>query len=152
MTPEKRLEQLGLVLPPVVGPAFNYVPWRISGGQLYLSGHGPRLADGSYRAGKLGQDLDIEQGYADARQTGLHLIATAKAALGELSRINAIVKLFGMVNALPDFHQHPQVINGCSDLFVEVFGDKGRHSRSAVGMGSLPMGMSVEIEAIFDVG
>ena len=148
MTPEQRLEQLGLVLPKTSMPVANYVPWRFAGSLLYLSGQGPKLADGSYSVGRLGLTADITKGYADARLTGLQLLATAKAALGELSRIEAVIKLLGMVNAEPDFSDHPKVINGCSDLFVEVLGDAGRHARSAVGMGSLPNRMTVEIEAI----
>ena len=148
MTPEQRLEKLGLVLPPVPVPVANYVPFRFAGNLLYLSGQGPKKDDGTYRAGRLGKDITVEEAYGEARRTGLQLLATAKAALGELSRIEAVVKLLGMVNAEPDFAEHPKVINGCSDLFVEVLGDAGRHARSAVGMGSLPNRMSVEIEAI----
>lgn len=148
MTPEQRLEKMGLVLPVTPTPAANYVPFRLAGTFLYLSGQGPKRADGSFSIGKLGGGIDVAQGYDDARLTGLQLLAAAKAALGELSRVEAVVKLLGMVNAVPEFGDHPKVINGCSDLFVEVFGDAGRHARSAVGMGSLPMGITVEIEAI----
>ena len=149
MTPEQRLEQLGIVLPPVPVPVANYVPFRFAGSLLYLSGQGPKKPDGTYRQGRLGKDISIEDAYQEARLTGLQLLATAKAALGELSRIEATIKLLGMVNAEPDFADHPKVINGCSDLFVEVLGEVGRHARSAVGMGSLPNRMAVEIEAIF---
>lgn len=149
MTPEQRLEQLGIVLPPVPVPVANYVPFRFAGSLLYLSGQGPKKPDGTYRQGRLGKDISIEDAYQEARLTGLQLLATAKAALGELSRIEATIKLLGMVNAEPDFADHPKVINGCSDLFVEVLGEAGRHARSAVGMGSLPNRMAVEIEAIF---
>ncbi|MGL4812165.1 MAG: RidA family protein [Beijerinckiaceae bacterium] len=149
MTPEDRLAQLGLTLPPVPVPVANYVPYRFAGNLLYLSGQGPKQPDGTYRAGRLGRDISIEDAYQEARRTGLQLLATAKAALGELSRIEATIKLLGMVNAEPDFGDHPKVINGCSDLFVEVLGEAGRHARSAVGMGSLPNRMAVEIEAIF---
>ena len=149
MTPEEKLAHLGLVLPHPPVPMATYVPWRFAGPLLYLSGQGPKLADGSYSFGRLGLDTEIAKGYADARTTGLQLLATAKAALGELSRIEAVVKLLGMVNAEPDFSDHPKVINGCSDLFVEVLGEAGKHARSAVGMGSLPNRMTVEIEAIF---
>ena len=149
MTPEQRLEQLGLLLPKPPVPIATYVPWRFAGPFLYLSGQGPKLLDGSYSVGRLGLTADVAQGYADARITGLQLLATAKAALGELSRIEAVVKLLGMVNAEPDFADHPKVINGCSDLFVEVLGEAGKHARSAVGVGSLPNRMTVEIEAIF---
>jgi enamine deaminase RidA (YjgF/YER057c/UK114 family) len=148
MTPEEKLASLGLVLPVSPVPVANYVPYRWAGDLLYLSGQGPKRADGTYRAGRLGRDVTIEEAYADARLTGLNLLAVAKAALGELSRIEAVVKLLGMVNAEPDFSDHPKVINGCSDLLVEVLGEAGRHARSAVGMGSLPNRMTVEIEAI----
>ena len=149
MTPEQKLAQLGLALPKPAVPSATYVPWRFAGNLLFLSGQGPKLPDGSYSVGRLGSTANIAQGYADARTTGLQLLATAKLALGELSRIEAVVKLFGMVNAEPDFSDHPKIINGCSDLFVEILGEAGKHARSAVGMGSLPNLMTVEIEAIF---
>lgn len=148
MTPEEKLASMGLKLPQVPTPVANYVPFRFAGNLLYLSGQGPKRADGTYRAGRLGRDTTIEEGYEDARLTGLNLIAVAKSALGELNRIEAVVKLLGMVNAEPNFDDHPKVINGCSDLLVEVLGEAGRHARSAVGMGSLPNRMTVEIEAI----
>ncbi len=148
MTPEQRLEQLGITLPKMPVPVANYVPWRFAGPMLYLSGQGPKMPDGNYSVGRLGLNTDIIKGYADARLTGLQLLAVAKAALGELSRIEAVIKLLGMVNAEPDFSDHPKVINGCSNLFVEVLGEAGKHARSAVGMGSLPNRMTVEIEAI----
>lgn len=148
MTPEQRLEQMGLVLPVMPKPVANYVPFRMAGPFLYLSGQGPRWPDGTYRQGRLGRDISVEEAYLEARLTGLQLLSVAKAALGELSRIEAVVKLLGMVNAEPDFADHPKVINGCSDLLVEVLGEAGRHARSAVGMGSLPNRMAVEIEAI----
>jgi enamine deaminase RidA (YjgF/YER057c/UK114 family) len=151
MTPEEKIASLGLTLPTVATPVANYVPYRMAGNLLYLSGQGPRLANGLMGIGKLGRDISIEDAYEHAKLTGLSLLATAKAAIGELSRIEATIKLLGMVNAEPDFGDHPKVINGCSDLFVEVLGDAGRHARSAVGMGSLPGGISVEIEAIFQV-
>ena len=149
MTPEEKIASLGLTLPTVATPVANYVPYRMAGNLLYLSGQGPRLPTGLMGIGKLGRDISIEDAYEHAKLTGLSLLATAKAAIGELSRIEATIKLLGMVNAEPDFGDHPKVINGCSDLLVEVLGDAGRHARSAVGMGSLPGGMSVEIEAIF---
>jgi enamine deaminase RidA (YjgF/YER057c/UK114 family) len=148
MTPEQRLEKLGLKLPEVPVPVANYVPWRFAGNLLYLSGQGPKQSDGTYKIGRLGRDMSIEDAYQEARLTGLNLLAVAKAATGDLSRIEAVVKLLGMVNAEPDFSDHPKVINGCSDLFVDVLGDAGRHARSAVGMGSLPNRMAVEIEVI----
>lgn len=148
MTPEDRLKSLGLVLPPVPVPVANYVPFRFAANFLYLSGQGPKNPDGTYHVGRLGRDMSVEDGYRAARLTGLNLLAVAKAALGDLSRIEAVVKLLGMVNAEPDFADHPKVINGCSDLLVEVLGEAGRHARSAVGMGSLPNRMAVEVEVI----
>lgn len=148
MTPEEKLASLGLILPDMPKPLANYVPYRWAGNLLYLSGQGPKNPDGSLCTGRLGRDTSVEQGYAHARLTGLGLLAAAKAAVGELTRVEAVIKLLGMVNAEPDFGDHPKVINGCSDLFVEVLGEAGRHARSAVGMGSLPGGISVEIEAI----
>ena len=147
-TPEERLAAMGLTLPAVPSPMANYVPYRFAGNLLFLSGQGPKKPDGSFEVGRLGRDATVDDGYRAARLTGLQLLAAAKAAVGELSRIEAVVKLLGMVNAEPDFHDHPKVINGCSDLFVEVLGEAGRHARSAVGMGSLPNGIMVEIEAI----
>jgi enamine deaminase RidA (YjgF/YER057c/UK114 family) len=151
MTPEQKLASLGLELPAVRTPIANYVPWRLTGNLLYLSGQGPRDAQGKVSVGRLGRDCTIERGYADARSVGLQLLATIRDAVGSLDRIEAVIKLLGMVNAEPDFRDHPKVINGCSDLFVEVLGERGRHARSAVGMGSLPGGMTVEIEAIIQV-
>ncbi|MER9832280.1 RidA family protein [Mesorhizobium sp. M0134] len=148
MTPEEKLASLGLVLPEPPVPVANYALYRFAGNLLYLSGQGPKRADGTYRPGRLGRNATIEEAYEDARLTGLNLLAVAKSALGELSRIESVAKLLGMVNAEPDFPDHPKVINGCSDLLVEVLGDAGRHARSAVGMGSLPNRMTVEIEAI----
>lgn len=148
MTPEQRLEKLGITLPPPSVPVANYVPWRFAGPLLFLSGQGPKLPDGTYSTGRLGLTADVAKGYADARLTGLQLLALAKAALGELSRIEAVVKVLGMVNAEPDFQDHPKVINGCSDLFVDVLGEAGKHARSAIGVGSLPNRITVEIEAI----
>jgi enamine deaminase RidA (YjgF/YER057c/UK114 family) len=139
---------LGLTLPETQVPVANYVPYRWAGNLLYISGQGPRRLNGTYQQGRLGKDMSIEEAYEEARLTGLHLLAVAKSALGELSRIEAVVKLLGMVNAEDDFSDHPKVINGCSDLLVDVLGDAGRHARSAVGMGSLPNRMAVEIEAI----
>lgn len=151
MTPEHRLAALGLVLPPVPAPAANYVSYRLAGSMLYLSGQGPRRAEGGYMVGRLGRDATLDEGYLAARTIGLQLLATIRAALGSLDRVEAVVKLLGMVNAEPEFADHPKVINGCSDLLVEVFGEAGRHARSAVGMGSLPNRMMVEIEAIIQV-
>ncbi len=147
-TPKERLAALGLTLPAVPTPMANYVPYRWAGNLLYLSGQGPKLPDGSFMVGRLGKDASIEQGYEASRLTGLQLLAVAKAAIGDLARIEAVVKLLGMVNAEPDFGDHPKVINGCSDLLVEALGEAGRHARSAIGVGSLPNRMMVEIEAI----
>ena len=151
MTPEEKLRELGLTLPEASTPVANYVPYRWAGNLLYLSGQGPKRPDGTYRVGRLGKNASVEDGYAEARLTGLQLLAVARSAVGELSRIESVIKLLGMVNAEPEFTDHPKVINGCSDLLVEVLGEAGRHARSAVGMGSLPNGMMVEIEAILQV-
>ena len=151
MSPEQRLKALNIQLPEVPAPIANFVMWRQVGNLLYLSGQGPRRPDSSIPVGRLGLNYSVEQGYADARQIGLQILATVRQALGSLDRIEGVVKLLGMVNAEPDFGQHPKVINGCSDLLVEVLGERGKHARSAVGMGSLPNGMPVEIEAIIQV-
>lgn len=151
-TIEDRLRRLGIELPPTPAPLANYVPYTIAGELLFISGQGPRLPDGTVHTGKVGADVSAEEAYQHARVVGLRLLSVAKAALGSLDRVAQVVKLTGFVNAVPDFKDHPQVINGCSDLMVEVFGDKGRHARSAIGMGSLPSGISVEIEAILRVG
>jgi enamine deaminase RidA (YjgF/YER057c/UK114 family) len=150
MTPEEKLAKLGLVLPTVPTPVANYVPFKRDGDIVYLSGQGPRQADGTMATGKVGQDVTVEQAYGHARLVGLGLLAAAKLAAGDLNKIE-MLKLLGMVNGVPEFGQQPQVINGCSDLFVEVLGDRGRHARSAVGMGSLPGNITVEIEAIFRI-
>ena len=147
MSAEARLKQLGIVLPELMTPVANYLPYRIAGSVLYLAGQGPR-ENGKILLGKVGAEVSIEEGYRRGRLTGLGMLSAMTAALGSLDRVDYIVKLLGMVNAVPDFKDQPKVINGCSDLFVEVFGDAGRHARSAVGMGSLPNGMSVEIEGI----
>jgi len=147
MTPEEKLEAMGLVLPAPPSPMGNYVPFRLDGKTLYLSGQGPRKSDGSMFTGKVGRDVTTEQAYEHAKLTGLWLLSVAKLAAGNLARIE-VLKVLGMVNAVPEFGDQPKIINGCSDLFVEVLGERGRHARSAVGMGSLPMGISVEIEAV----
>jgi enamine deaminase RidA (YjgF/YER057c/UK114 family) len=151
MTPYDRLRDLGLELLTPAVPVANYVPFVFSGPLLYLSGQGPRRADGSLHTGKVGAQVSVEEAYAHARTTGLNLLSVAHVALGDLGRVRRVVKLLGMVNAVPEFTDHPQVINGASDLFVSVFGDAGRHARSAVGMGSLPGNITVEIEAILEV-
>jgi enamine deaminase RidA (YjgF/YER057c/UK114 family) len=150
MSAEARLKELGIVLPPLPKPVANYLPYRIAGNILYLAGQGPR-ENGVNLAGKLGKDITIEEGYRRARLVGLGLLAAMRDALGSLDRVDYIVKLLGMVNAVPDFNDSPKVINGCSDLFVEVFGDAGRHARSAVGNVMLPNQISVEIEGIVAV-
>ncbi|MEJ6783060.1 RidA family protein [Aminobacter sp. Piv2-1] len=151
MTPYDRLAALGLSLPPPPAPIATYVPFVREDNILYLSGQGPRQADGMLRRGKVGAEIGIEQAYDDARLTGLNLLAVIHSAIGDLSRVRRVVKLLGMVNAVPDFEAHPKVINGCSDLLLEVFGERGRHARSAVGFGSLPDNITVEIEAIVAV-
>ena len=147
MTPEAKLASMGLVLPGVPKPVANYVPFKIGGNTLYLAGQGPRRSDGTVIAGKVGKDVTADEAYEHARLTGLGLLAAAKVAAGGLARIE-VLKVLGMVNAVPEFTDHPKVINGCSDLFVAVLGERGRHARSAVGMGSLPMNIPVEIEAV----
>jgi enamine deaminase RidA (YjgF/YER057c/UK114 family) len=151
MSVEARLKQLGLVLPDVPSPVANYVPFRLAGNLLFLSGQGPRDEKGSMLTGKVGGEVTVEEAYRRARLIGLQLLSATQKALGSLDRVAAVLKVLGMVNAVPEFKDHPKVINGCSDLFVEVLGDAGRHARSAVGMGSLPNQISVEIEAILAV-
>src|SRR6266852_1844403 len=148
----QRLQELGINLPAVGAPLGSYVHAKRVGNLIYLSGKGPHSPDGTVPRGKLGAGMSIEEGYRHARQVGLVLIAAMRDALGgDLDRVEDIVKVLGMVNATPDFEDHPKVVNGCSDLFVEVFGDRGRHTRSAVGMSSLPGGIPVEIELIVAV-
>ena len=148
MTPTERFQALGLTLPPPPKPIGNYVPYRIGGGLLFLSGVGPRPADGGTITGKVGATVSIEQGYEAAKLCGLNLLTNMIAALGSLDQVDTILKVLGMVNAVPEFRQHPKVIDGCTDLFVAVFGDNGRPARSAVGVGSLPGDISVEVEAV----
>ena len=144
-TPEERLEQLGLELPTPDKPVANYVKYKQVGNLLFLAG------DGADVQGKVGKDLTIEQGYAAARESGLIIIATIKAAVGELSRVKQFVKVHGMVNSAPDFYDQPKVMNGFSDLMVEVFGEKGKHARAAVGQAVLPFNTAVEIEVIVEL-
>ncbi len=151
MSIEQRLRELGIELPPLPPPAGNYVSFVQTGNLLYLAGSGPHTKDGKLPTGKVGADVSVEEAYQHARSVGLVQIARMKDALGSLDRVNRIVKVLGMVNAVPEFGDQPKVINGFSDLMVEVFGDKGRHARSAVGMGSLPFGITVEVEAIVEV-
>jgi len=151
MSAEARLKQLGLTLPVLPKPVANYLPYRLAGNLLFLAGQGPRDDKGAALTGKLGTEIGIEEGYRRARLVGLGLLAAMRDALGSLDRVDFIVKLLGMVNAAPDFNDSPKVINGCSDLFVEIFGDAGRHARSAVGNVMLPNQISVEIEGIIAV-
>ncbi len=150
-SPETRLIELGLTLPPLSRPVGTYVHSVRSGNLLFLAGKGPYNPDGSLPAGKVGRDVTTEAAYQHARSTGLMLLAAIKDAVGSLDRVRRVVKVVGMVNATPEFTEHPKVINGCSDLFVQIFGERGQHARMAVGMGSLPGGITVEIEAIVEV-
>ncbi|MBA8901849.1 RidA family protein [Phyllobacterium sp. T1293] len=147
-SPYDRLKALGIVLPPAPRPIANFVTHIQEGNMLYLSGQGPREDDGFMHTGKVGDTVSVDDAYAHARLTGINLLAVLHAALGDLGRVKQVVKLLGMVNAVPDFADHPLVINGCSDLLIDVFGDAGQHARSAVGFGSLPGNITVEIEAI----
>ena len=151
MTIEKRLKELGIDLGTVSAPVANYVNAVQTGNLLFLSGKGPRPVDGQRAKGKLGREYTIEQGYQHARSVGLDLLAVMKTELGSLDRVKRVVKVLGMVNSVPEFEDPPKVINGCSDLFVEVFGERGRHARSAVGLAALPAGIPVEIECIVEV-
>jgi enamine deaminase RidA (YjgF/YER057c/UK114 family) len=149
--PETKLKELNIELPTISKPLASYVHVVRTGNLLFLSGKGPSKPDGSYITGKVGTDLTIEQGQAAARLTAIQQLAVLKAELGDLTKVKRIVKVLGMVNCNPDFKDHSKVINGFSDLMVEVFGEKGKHARSAVGMSSLPNGMCVEIELIVEV-
>ena len=153
MSHEKRLVELKLQLPPAPKPVAVYKTMVVAGNLAYVSGHGPLKADKSTITGRVGDDLDLDAGKAAARQVGLAILATLRAELGSLDRIKRLIKGLGMVNCTPDFRDHPAVINGCSELFAEVFGNEhGIGARSAVGMGSLPGNIAVEIEAIFEIG
>jgi len=148
---DKKLDSLGIVLPQTPKPLANYVNAVQVDNTIYLSGKGPRKADGTFITGKVGQDMTVEEAQKAARITGINQLAALKGFIGDLDKVKRIVKVFGMVNCTSDFKQQPQVINGFSDLMVEVFGEKGRHARSAVGMGSLPAGIPVEIEMIVEI-
>jgi enamine deaminase RidA (YjgF/YER057c/UK114 family) len=150
-TIEAKLTELGITLPEVSPPIANYVNAVTTGKLVFLAGKGPKKADGTYITGKVGRDLSIEEGYAAARIAGITQLAALKAEIGNLDRVNRIVKVLGMVNATEDFANQPEVINGFSDLMVEVFGEKGKHARAAVGMGSLPRNIAVEIEMIVEL-
>jgi enamine deaminase RidA (YjgF/YER057c/UK114 family) len=151
MGAEKRLREMGIALPATPKPVANYVPSVRVGSLLFVSGHGPYNDGKAVIAGKLGKDLTVEEGYQTARNVALNALSSVKAALGDLDQVRRVVKLLGMVNCTEDFKDQPKVINGCSDLLVEVFGEAGRHARSAVGMQALPGGIPVEIEMILEV-
>ncbi|TMJ08375.1 MAG: RidA family protein [Bacillati bacterium ANGP1] len=151
MPADARLKELKIQLPPLPKPGGTYVHAVRTGNLLFLAGKGPQNPDGSVPKGKVGRDVSLDEANRHARSVGLVLLAVMKDALGSLDRVKRVVKVLGMVNAVPEFGDQPKVINGCSDLFVEVFGEKGQHARSAVGMGSLPNGITVEIEAIVEV-
>ena len=144
-SPQENLKQLGLSLPEISQPIANYVKWKQVGNLLYLSGTGPKIY------GKVGAELTTEQGYEAAKATGLEVIAVLQAATGDLGKIKQVVKVLGMVNSTPEFTAHPAVMNGFSDLMVAVFGEKGKHARSAIGVSSLPNNMAVEIEVIVEL-
>jgi enamine deaminase RidA (YjgF/YER057c/UK114 family) len=152
MSAEARLKELSLQLPPAPKPVGVYKTLVVVDRLAYASGHGPLRADGSLIVGRVGQDLDLAAGKAAARQTGLTILGTLRAALGSLDRVERVIKVFGMVNCTAEFKEHPQVINGCSELFAELWGsDNGVGARSAVGMASLPSNIAVEIEAVFEL-
>ncbi|WP_088347978.1 MULTISPECIES: RidA family protein [Rhodomicrobium] len=148
---EARLAALGLTLPDAPAPAANYVPFCLSNGLLFMAGQVSRAADGNGIKGRLGENLSIAEGQKAAEAACLNLLAQIKTALGSLERVGQVLKLTGFVNSTPDFVDHPQVINGASDLMVAVFGDRGRHARAAVGMASLPFGFAVEVDAVLAV-
>ena len=151
MTPEAKLVSMGLTLPDIPSPMANYVPFKICGDVLYLSGQGPRRNDGSMMVGKVGLNVTAEQAYEHAKLVGLGLLAAAKAAAGELSKIE-VLKVLGMVNAVPEFTDQPKVINGASDFLVAALGDKGRHARTTIGVPALPADAAVEVEGMFEIG
>lgn len=152
MNAEDRIQELQLELPAAPKPVAVYKPLVIVGNLAYVSGHGPLKPDRSLITGRVGGDLDLAAGKLAARQVGLAILATLRSELGSLNRVTRVIKVLGMVNCIPEFSDHPKVINGCSELFAEVFGpDGGIGARSAVGMGSLPGNIAVEIEAIFEI-
>lgn len=148
---EQRLKELNVVLAEPSTPMANYVPTVRTGNLVFLSGHGPRKPNGELVAGKVGAELDVAQGQEAARLVGVALLSSLKAEIGDLNKVKRIVKVLGMVNATDDFKEQPKVINGFSDFMVAIFGDKGKHARSAVGVASLPNNMAVEIEMIVEV-
>jgi len=152
MTAEQNLSSLGIVLPPPPAPAGVYKPFVIDGKYLYVSGHGPVKEDKNLMTGRIGKDIDMEQGKLAARQVGLTILSTIRSGIGSLDKVKRVIKVLGMVNSVPEFEKHPYVINGCSELFAQIWGDEnGIGVRSAVGMGSLPNNISVEIEALFEL-
>jgi len=150
-TAEENLQALGITLAPPAAPVAAYVPFRRAGNTVYVSGQIPRTADGSPIVGKVGRDLTTQQGHEAARACGIAIIAVLKAAVGDLERVAQFVRVMGMVNCTDDFTEQPQVVNGASELFAKVFGDRGRHARAAVGVGSLPLGVAVEVEAMVEI-
>ena len=148
---ERRIADLGITLPNLPKPMANYVPFVRSGNLLFISGQGPRTLDNKFLTGKVGKDITVAEAYDHARLVGINLLAVVYHAQNGLATVVRVVKLTGFVNATDDFRDHPKVINGCSDLLVEVFGETGRHARSAIGVSGLPENISVEIEAIFEV-
>lgn len=151
MSAEARLMELGIVLPEVPGPIGNFVPGVLHNGLLYMSGEGPLIDLQTSARGVVGKDVTVEEAYQHARLTGLAMLSSVRKILGSLDRVERLLSVHGMVNAVPDFKQHPKVMNGFSDLMVQLFGESGRHARAAVGMGSLPDGITVEVTAIFAV-
>lgn len=151
MSAERKLLELGIILPSPPTPSANYIPYRFAGDLLFLSGHGPKEVSGAYLQGKIRTESDVDFGYSAARLAGLNMLSTIRQALGSLDSVGYFIKVLGMVNASDDFRHHPAVMNGCSDLFTSVFGGASQHARSAVGMSSLPHGMPVEVEAIIQV-
>ena len=151
MSIEEKIKELGLKLPSPAAPVANYVPAVRTGNLVFLSGHGPLGEDGNLITGKLGSDLSVEEGYKAAKHTAIGLLGSLKGIIGDLDKVRRVVKLLGMVNCEPTFKDHPKVINGASDLLVEIFGDQAKHARSAVGMNGLPFNMAVEIEMIVEV-
>lgn len=152
MNPEQKLKEMGVELPKPATPVANYVPAVRAGSLVFVSGHGPRTVDGKIISGKVGKDLTTQEGYEAAKRVAIGLLGSLKGEIGDLGKVKRIVKVLGMVNAVENFTDHPKVINGCSDFFVQVFGEAaGKHARSAVGMGSLPFNIPVEIEVIVEV-
>jgi enamine deaminase RidA (YjgF/YER057c/UK114 family) len=151
MSAERRLKELGIDLPGPPKAAGTYIAGVQVGNLLFMSGCGPRRPDGSYITGKVGADLNVEQGYEAARAVGLSMLSNIRLTIGTLDRVKRVVKVLGMVNATPEFKEHPKVINGFSDLMVEIFGESGRGARAAVGMGSLSSQMAVEVEMVIEL-